>query len=71
MFFVLINLQVANAEKGWKKTGALVLERLWKSYGIIHAMLIAPCAQTGENVKLDCNITYLNKISLRGGSHSK
>lgn len=47
-YFILLVTQV---EEGWKKTGAIFLERLWKSYGIIHAMLIAPCSKTGESVK--------------------
>ncbi len=48
---VFVDIQVAHAENGWRETAAIVLERLWKSYGIIHAMLMAPCSQTGENVK--------------------
>lgn len=63
LFSVFIDRQVAHAEKGWRKTGALVLERLWKSYGIIHAMLIAPCAQTGENVK--CLVTLMSHPKCR------
>lgn len=49
-------------ELGWKNVGASVLERLWKSYGIIHAILIAPCSQTGESVKYQYNILMISAI---------
>lgn len=54
--FISFNFQVTQVEEGWRKTGEKVLERLWKSYGIIHAMLIAPCARTGESVKCHCSM---------------
>ncbi|KAJ6633673.1 hypothetical protein Bhyg_16618, partial [Pseudolycoriella hygida] len=58
-YFILF---VAHTGEGWKKTGAMVLERLWKSYGIIHALLIAPCSITGESVKFHCSLLYSKVI---------
>lgn len=56
---------MAHVEKGWREIGAMVLERLWKSYGIIHAMLMAPCSHTGENVELALNIKKLFSKKLK------
>lgn len=35
---------------GWMDIGGNVMDRLWKDYGIINAIILAPCADSGEEV---------------------
>lgn len=46
-FFIII---VKNVDENWKETGSVLLEKLWKLYGIGHVLLIAPCLGIDEEV---------------------
>lgn len=42
---------VRHIESGWKERAALVMERLWKDYGVINALIMAPCSDSDEEVR--------------------
>lgn len=50
-YYILV---VRHIEPEWKEQASLVMERLWKDYGIINALIMAPCADSGEEVCLRC-----------------
>lgn len=35
---------------GWMDLAGIVMARLWKDYGIINAIILAPCADSGDEV---------------------
>lgn len=37
-------------DEGWMNLAGIVMARLWKDYGIINAIILAPCADSGEEV---------------------
>lgn len=47
MYYIIVLRRVS---KGWMDHGAIVMDKLWKDYGIINAIILAPCADYGEEV---------------------
>lgn len=47
-YFIIV---LRKAETGWRDLAGAVMEKLWKDYGIINALIMAPCADTGEDVR--------------------
>lgn len=46
-YYILV---IRRVDVGWKDLAGHVMERLWKDYGIINAIILAPCADSGEEV---------------------